>query len=111
MSALPILARLETIFLVAGFAAVILWKLLTGGIRLEGLLQAGNGDSGFSPGRAQLLAITIFTSMYYLIQTVHEPSRIPQIPSGLVTALGGSQAIYLSGKAWSMLGGLIKEKK
>jgi hypothetical protein len=113
MASLARLARLEVVLLIGGFTAVILWKLLTGGLRLNGLLSVKEKGASavFSPGRAQLLAFTIFTAIDYLMQTIHDPSKLPQLPATLVTALGGSQAIYLGGKAWSAIGGFIKEKK
>lgn len=111
MPPLAILARLEVVLLISGFTAVTLWKLVTGGIRLDGLLKTKDGRADFSPGRVQLLVFTMFTALEYLMQTIHNPSKLPQVPGALVTALGGSQAIYLAGKAWSVFSALIKEKK
>ena len=106
MTTLVSLARWEIIILFGGFAAVILAKLLTGAISLAGLLTSAHADgtSGFSLGRAQLLAFTIATALYYLIQVIQNPSRtsLPGIPAGLLAALGGSGSIYLVGKAWSL---------
>lgn len=56
-----------------------------------------------SPGRVQLLVLTIMTALQYLLATIHDPSHLPAPPSNLVTALGGSQALYLGAKAWDML--------
>lgn len=110
MASLARLIRVEIIFLIGGFTLIVFWKLLTGGVRLNGLLtaKAQNSQRVFSPGRAQLLVFTIFTGLEYLIQTLHDPSRLPRLPSTLVATMGGSQAIYLAGKAWSVFGRLIK---
>jgi len=102
MRGLVALARWELIILFTGFAAIILAKLLAGGIRMTGLLQ---GTAGFSPGRAQLLVFTVFVAMDYLIRVIHSPSAtaLPSISPAIVGVLGGSQAVYLGGKAWSLL--------
>jgi hypothetical protein len=57
-----------------------------------------------SPGRIQLLVITVLTALQYLLTTIHNPSHLPSIPSNLITVLGGSQLVYLSSKAWDILG-------
>lgn len=103
MPLLTILSRWAAIVLVAGFAVITCWKLLSGGFRLDGLLRAHDGT--FSAGRAQLLVLTIFTAVQYLLQTAQDPSRFPAVPSIFLMALGGSQAAYLGSKAWSMFFG------
>lgn len=90
---------------------------MTGGISLEFLLYGDHLDksapsgysSSFSPGRGQLLMVTILTAAYYLLQVIHNPKAFPQIPVAWVAALGGSHAIYLSGKAKSMLLGSLQD--
>jgi hypothetical protein len=101
------------ITLLGGFFAVVAWKLLTGGIRLDYLLYGSRRDRTdggytefFSPGRVQLLIVTILTASYYVLQVIHDPTKFPEIPAAWVAALGGSQAIYLGGKAQSMLFGI-----
>src|SRR5262249_56830683 len=104
------MASILCMILLVGFFGVIGWKLLTGGIRLNYLLYGlrlnrtdGDYTSFFSPGRVQLLIVTILTASYYLLQVVHDPTKFPEVPAAWVAALGGSQAIYLVGKAQSML--------
>ncbi|MGI8741916.1 MAG: hypothetical protein ACR2NN_04985 [Bryobacteraceae bacterium] len=92
-------ARWEVIVLVTGFGVITFWKLMTGGFRLEGLLRAQDGT--FSPGRAQLLVLTIFTAIQYAMQIMQDSSHLPTVPSVFVMALAASQAMYLAGKAWS----------
>ena len=97
----------EATILLGGFAALILWKLLTGGIRLNLLLQGDTADgrTSFSPGRAQLLMTTLLVAMQFLLQVSGNPTKFPRIPLFWIIALGGSQAVYLGAKAWSLLGG------
>jgi len=100
----------EGIIVVGGFFAVIAWRLLTGQIRLDYLLCGDRRDKGgdttfFSPARTQLLIVTMITAGYYLLQVIHDPTTFPRIPVAWIVALGGSHAIYLGGKAQSMLWG------
>jgi hypothetical protein len=108
---LSTLAYWEGLILLGGFFGTVLWKLLTGGISLEQLLEgdvrhpnASEGDStSASPGRAQSLVSTIFVSAYYLLQVVQNPKEFPKLPPYLIAVLAGSQALYLAGKAQAML--------
>jgi hypothetical protein len=111
------LAYWEGLILIGGLFAVVFWKLMTGEINLDYLMYGDRLDktdpsgysSSFSPGRGQLLMVTIFTAVYYLLQVIHNPRAFPQIPTSWVVALGGSHAIYLSGKAKSMFLGRIRD--
>jgi hypothetical protein len=100
--------------LLVSFFAIIVWRLFTGGISLNRLLYGDRRDSKepsgysefFSPARTQMLIVTILTAGYYLLQVIHDPTTFPKIPVAWTVALGGSQAIYLGGKAQSMLLGI-----
>jgi len=84
---------------------VISWKLFTGQIALSGLLYGdrANGETYFSPGRVQLLFVTVLVALQYLAHVVAHPSSFPPVPHQLLLTLGGSQVIYLGGKAHAML--------
>jgi hypothetical protein len=96
------------VIVLGGFAGLILWKLFTGAISLDYLLYGDRADQTtfFSPGRTQLLMVTILTAGYYLVQVLHDPTTFPKIPTAWIVALGGSHAIYLGGKAQSLLTGI-----
>jgi hypothetical protein len=104
----------EGVIVIGGLFGVIAWRLFTGGIGLECLLYGDRRDrrsdtgysSFFSPGRTQMLIVTSLTAIYYLLQVIHDPTTFPKIPAAWVVALGGSHAIYLGGKAQSMLFGI-----
>jgi hypothetical protein len=104
----------EGMIVLGGIFGIIVWRLFTGAISLDYLLYGDRRDrneaSGyftfFSPGRTQLLVVTILTASYYLLQVIHDPTIFPKIPVAWVVALGGSHAIYLGGKAQSMLLGI-----
>ena len=117
MRTLATLAHWEGIVLLAGLFGVVLWKLLTGRISLDQLLEGDvpdpNCPNGFSTyvsgGRTQLLGATLFVAGYYLLQVVHNPKQFPTMPIPLVGALAGSQALYLGGKARALLLGRLQQ--
>ncbi len=99
--------------LLLGFLLVTVWKLLSGEIVLDGLLDDKQGRSSFSPGRAQLLIFTLLVAGKYLLAVIQNPHRdsLPGLPVELVALLGGSQAVYLGGKAWSKFSPVFKKLK
>ena len=117
MRTLSTLAQWEGLILLGGFIGIVLWKLLTGGISLGQLLEGDvrdlNRPDGFltyvSAGRTQALASTLFVAGYYLIEVVHNPKQFPTMPTEVVGALAGSQALYLGGKARALLQGQVRE--
>ncbi len=107
MRALATLAYWGLAVLLGGFFGIVFWKLLTRGISLGGLLEGDRpeGDTYFSPGRVQLLMVTVLFALQYLLQILKNPAAFPPVPEALLVALGGSQAVYLGGKARAMLFG------
>lgn len=91
--------------LILGIAAVVLWQIVMGRIRLAGLLDTkdAGGRRSFSPARLQLLIFTVVVAGRYLHAVLVNPSQesLPDLPLGVIAALGGSQAAYLSGKAFT----------
>jgi len=101
MQLLRTVARWEMIILIASLGGVTLWKLFQSG-DFSGLLRSSDGS--LSPGRIQMLMLTVLTALQYLMATMHDPTHLPPIPPNLVTAMGASQAVYLGAKAWDMFG-------
>lgn len=102
--------RLEVILFLGGLAVIIAYRLLTGGINTKYLLygKQKDGSKYFSPERVQLLLITLWTAAAYLTQVAHplpgaDPTKLPDIPAKTLALLGGGHAIYLGGKAYTML--------
>lgn len=98
MSLLITFARWELIILVVSFAGVTFWKLWQTA-SFNGLLRSADGT--MSPGRIQLLVLTVMTAMQYLLSVINDPAQLPTLPPELVMALGGSQLVYLGSKAWT----------
>jgi sulfite exporter TauE/SafE len=98
MRTLATLARWEGIILLLSFGVVTVWRLLASG-SFAGLIRSSDGT--LSPGRIQLLVLTVMTALQYVLATIADPSHLPSLPSNLEMALGGSQALYLGAKAWS----------
>jgi hypothetical protein len=104
MPTLPVLARYAALLLISGFALVVGWRLLNGGIRTDGLLDSFEGGKRrSSPGRLQLLLFTAVAAGQYLSAVIQNPAApsLPAPPQALLAALAGSQAVYLGGKAIS----------
>lgn len=113
MQQLVIFARWEVYLLIGGLFAIILYKILDGSIDLNGLLTGDSRDGSefFSPGRTQLLVLTVVTAINYLIQVAKSPSlrALPTIQHSTLAILTGSHVLYLAGKARSMLLGSFTE--
>jgi len=96
-----------TLLFIGALAACVLTQLLTGGINTRHLLygRTVRGRAYFSPERVQLLLFTAWVALSYLLQAVEKRSsgELPDIPSTTLALLGGSHALYLGGKAYSML--------
>ena len=113
-----LLVRLATygaIFLIGGFAAVVAWKILSGGISLDGLLD-GSGPGGaraFSAGRLQLLIVTVVSAAQYLSAVWHNPHRdsLPPVPQGLLAVQAASSLFYLGGKTLDQYIPLLRKLK
>lgn len=109
----------EGLILLGGFVGIVLWKLLTGSISLNGLLEGDVRDpkafdgSGFSAspsaGRTQLLVVTLFVALWYLLQVIQHPREFPKLPGAMIGALAGSHALYLGGKAQALFLGRLRD--
>ena len=93
--------------ILGAFAGVVSIQLLTGKINSNYLLY-GNHASGrryFSPGRVQLLVITIGVAFNYLFSVLKTPNRasMPDVDASVLGVLFGSHVVYLSGKARALL--------
>jgi len=114
------------LFLLALFGIVVM-QLLNGQISTKNLLYGRVNDTGdpivgadgvtqgrkkddtlyFSPERVQLLLFTLGAAFYYLTLVLNNPNpgTFPPLPDSWPAVIGGSNAIYLGGKAYSRLWG------
>jgi hypothetical protein len=125
---MPAISQIVTwevqLFLLALFG-IIAMQLLTGQISTKNLLYGRKNDTGdpivgadglthgrkkddtlyFSPERVQLLLSTLGAALYYLTQVLNNPhpGTFPPLPESWPAVVGGSNAIYLGGKAYSRL--------
>lgn len=105
MAHLSRLGFLAGVFLMVGFAAVVLLQIVTGHISLKGLLETKEADGrrSFSPARLQLLLFTVVAALWYLHAVLKHPgaASLPSLPQNVIAVLGGSHAAYLGGKAFT----------
>ena len=104
MELLVKLVQFEVWGFVAALAGLVFYKMLTGQINTDGLLNTkfGPGKGNISPERVQLLLMTLGAALYYLMQVPEAPKgQLPDIPNGWPAALGGSNMLYLGGKFYN----------
>jgi hypothetical protein len=107
MPSLTTLIGFETLAFIMILAAVLILKVLTGEIYTSKLLygrisgRKRGSDYYFSPERLQLLLFSVAAGFYYLTLVLDNPRKgiLPDIPNAWPAALGGSNVIYLAGKA------------
>ena len=91
--------RLQLTVFLWVLAFSIAFQLLTGLINMKGLLR-DKVDGLISPGRAQLLLLTIAGAGFYLMDVLSQGGQgeFPPLPKELLYLVGGGNVIYLSGK-------------
>lgn len=98
-------AQTLTILFLSGLLAIVIFRLLAGRINTRGLLQdkqtAKTGN--FSPGRLQLLIVTLGGAAFYFSEIVGaaDTGALPPVPDELLLIAGGSNVTYLGGKIYS----------
>ena len=101
------IVTVEVYVFLGALAAIIAYRILTRQINMNYLLYGTKkgGERYFSPERVQLLLFTLGTAMFYLNDVMqHRTSGVlPDVSTETLALLGGSHAIYLSGKAYMML--------
>ena len=105
--------RYEVLLFLGALALIIFYQLLTGKINMRRLLFAKGRSaagpstrrrtSGLSPSRIQLLIVSIGVAIYLLAEALRDPSRFPEIPTGLLLLMAGSGTIYLARKANNLI--------
>ena len=113
MGSVTTILKIEVLLFLGALALIVFYQLLTGRInmrrllfakgRAAGSLSTMQKASGFSPSRIQLLVVTIGVAVYLLAEVVRDPSQFPEIPSGLLLLMAGSQSIYLARKFNNLL--------
>lgn len=93
----------STLVFVAVLSGLIGFKLLTGTINTRGMLQ--NKMTGkFEPERFLLLLMTLAGAAYYFSLALESlgSQKMPPVPDLLLEIIGGSNALYLTGKTYRM---------
>ncbi len=85
------------LIILLGFAAIVLLKILTGSISLEGIITEMEGDKA-SLSRFQFLIFTFLIAGLFLMLTIESGSFV-QIPETVLGLLGISGGSYVISKA------------
>lgn len=94
----------EGILFFGVLGAILFTQLLSGDINTRGLLYGRkNSQLYFSPGRVQLLVLTLGGAFNYLMSALQAPTphSLPPVPAEWIAILGGSNGVYLLGKAYA----------
>jgi hypothetical protein len=113
MGSIITVLRYEILLFLGALVLIIFSQLLTGKINMRRLLfakgrkAAGTSTkrrtSGLSPSRIQLLVVSIGVAIYLLAEVLRDPSQFPDIPTGLLLLMAGSETIYLARKANNLI--------
>ena len=92
---------------VGALAAIVLFKMAAGTINTRGLLR--DKETGeFSPGRLQLLLLTLAGALAYVNDvTAARPYKL-EAPEELLALVGASNLLYLGGKSRGLLRDFLK---
>jgi len=110
MKSLLIFVRFEIWALIAGLMLIVGYQLLTGRINMKKLLFDKTTNRR-SPGRVQLLMLTLVGALSYLLMVVEDPNNLPKVPRELLLIMGGSNLVYLTGKVYSSFPSLFQRKE
>ncbi len=110
MDSLVTFVRFEIWFLVLGLMLIVGYQILTGKINTKKLLN-DKKTNRLSPGRVQLIMLTLVGALYYLLMTAENPQALPKISKEMLYLLGGSNAIYLTGKGASFFQSFFQREK
>ena len=104
MEQLVPIIRLEIWLILGGLALIVSYQMLTGRINMSGLFD-DKVTRGLSPGRVQLLVLTLAGAGYYLLLVAQQPpdGSFPPVPEAIWLLAGGGNLVYLAGKARSHL--------
>jgi hypothetical protein len=101
--------KIELGCLLLATCAVVLYRMLTRHINTSGMLDDKHGSGAVSPGRVQLLALTVGSAFYLLLQVFSAERTptgallFPTLPKELLYVLGASNGVYLGSKTFSMM--------
>jgi hypothetical protein len=101
MNTLSTVLRYDMFFILAGLILIVGLRMVTGKINTYGLIT-DKTTRKISPGRLQMLMVTLLIATYYVV-TVMQENKLPALSQEYLLALGGSHLFYLGGKSYSVL--------
>lgn len=95
-------AHVSGLLLIGGFMVTLGYGMLNGRIRVRGLL-CDKQTGALSPGRLQLLMLTLVGAGTYLGSIDAPSGALPEVPTELLALVGSSNLLYLTGKSRSAI--------
>lgn len=103
------IAERGLLYWLAAMAFLVIYRCLSGGISLSGMLahDIGQSEGGFpAPERVQLLVMFLIALAAYARHALAvtqapgapPPAQLPDVPNEMLALFAASNAIYLSGK-------------
>jgi uncharacterized BrkB/YihY/UPF0761 family membrane protein len=83
---------------IAGLGLLILWRIWTGEIKLDKLLEDENGKASLSRFQFLIFTFVIAMSLYLVIVSATPPAFPPEIPGEIFALLGVSGGSYVVSK-------------
>jgi len=102
MNTLATVLRYELLVLLTALAGLIAYRMITQQINVTGLLMDKTSGRAISPGRIQMLIVTLGIAGYYLMMVAEnaDKGRLPELPNEYLVALGASHGTFLLGKLY-----------
>lgn len=102
MNTLATVLRYEVLVLLTALAAIVAYRMITQQINVAGLLMDKTSGRAISPGRVQMLMVTLGIAGYYLMMVADtkDKGQLPELPNEYIVALGASHSVYLLGKLY-----------
>ena len=91
------------LLLLGALLLFIVTRLLSGAIKLDGLLVHDQAENNGVPERMALALATLGYALFYLLNGLTTPldpqhPSLPDVPEGILTALFGVNGLYLTSK-------------
>ena len=101
------LAEYSVVFFLSGLFFLILWKLVTGHIDINNLIN----EASQNVSRFQMLVFTCIYGVSVFVVTISSfPPRLPDVPIGFIYLMAASYGVYFLDKSFNLVAHRRQEK-